>query len=106
MYKAVSMQKYNFYKGIMQYSFCFFQNLSGMPLPGVVSAVIYETKFAIDSDGSSDASDPDHQSKTSLRHAGGSSLDARTESFGVISLDCGGAACGWMQKIAGVRDFG
>jgi hypothetical protein len=87
--KAAAMPQYNVYKGMMPDSFCVFQNLSAMPLPGVVSAVIYETKFAIDSDGSSDASDPDHQSKTSLRHADGSSLDARTESFGVIPLDRG-----------------
>jgi Fungal chitosanase of glycosyl hydrolase group 75 len=71
-----------------------------------VSAVIYETKFAIDSDGSSNASDPDHQSKTSLRHADGSSLDARTESFGVIPLDRAEAAAEGLQKLAGVPDFG
>ena len=104
--KAAAMPQYNVYKGMMPDSFCVFQNLSAMPLTGVVSAVIYETKFAIDSDGSSDASDPDHQSKTSLRHADGSSLDARTESFGVIPLDRGEAAAEGLQKLAGVPDFG
>jgi hypothetical protein len=104
--KAASMPQYNAYKGIMPDSFCLFQNLRAMPLSDVVSAIIYETKFAIDSDGSSNASDPDHQAKTSLRHADGSSLDARNESFGVLPLDRAEAAKEGLQKLNGVPDFG
>ena len=104
--KAASMPQYNAYKGIMPDSFCLFHNLSAMPLRDVVSAVIYETKFAIDSDGSSNANDPNHQNKTSLRHADGRSLDARNESFGVLPLDRVEAAAEGLQKLPGVPDFG
>jgi len=104
--KAASMPQYNAYKGIMPDSFCLFQNLRAMPLRDVVSAIIYESKFAIDSDGSSNASDPDHQNKTSLRHADGSSLDARNESFGVLPLDRTEAVAERLQKLTGVPDFG
>jgi hypothetical protein len=105
-HKAAQMPQYNVYKGIMPESFCVFQHLTRMPIPSVVSAVIYESKFAIDSDGSSDASDPDHQNRTSLRHADGSSLDARKESFGVIPLDRAQASAEGLQKLPGVPDFG
>src|SRR4029077_11580752 len=77
-----------------------------MPLAEVTSAVIYESKFAIDSDGSSDARDPDHQNKTTLRHIDGSSLDARKESFGVIPLDAAEAKVEGLKKLPGVPDFG
>ncbi|MBA3962637.1 MAG: hypothetical protein H0X40_12150 [Chthoniobacterales bacterium] len=104
--KAGAMPQFDSYKGIMAGSFCLFHNLLKMPLPGVSTAAIYECKFAIDSDGSSNASDPDHQGKTSLRHADNSSLDARKDSFGVIPLDAGEARREGLMKLPGIPDFG
>jgi hypothetical protein len=104
--KAGAMPQFDAYKGLMPGSFCVFNNLTDMPLAEVTSAVIYESKFAIDSDGSSDASDPDHQNKTTLRHIDGSSLDARKESFGVIPLDAAEAKVEGLKKLPGVPDFG
>jgi hypothetical protein len=77
-----------------------------MPLDGVTTAAIYECKFAIDSDGSSDASDPDHQQKTSLRHTDNTSLDAREDVFGVIPLNADEARREGLTKLPGVPDFG
>jgi hypothetical protein len=103
--KAALMPQFNAYKGVMPDSVCVFQKLTQMPLAEVTAAVIYESKFAIDSDGSSDASDPDHQNKTSLRHPDGGSLDARQESFAVIPLNAAEAAAEGLQKLPGVPDF-
>ena len=103
--KAALMPQFNTYKGIMPDSFCVFQKLKGMPLAGVTSATIYESKFGIDSDGSSDASDSSHQDKTSLRHGDGSSLDARRESFAVIPLNAAEAPASGLHKLDGVPDL-
>jgi Fungal chitosanase of glycosyl hydrolase group 75 len=100
--KAALMPQFNAYLGLMPDSFCVFQNLADMPIADVISAVIYESKFGIDSDGSSDASDPDHQADTSLHHADGSPIDARNEPYAVIPLD----AAESKKKLPGVPDFG
>jgi hypothetical protein len=104
--KAGAMPQFNAYNGLMPDSFCLFSNLTGMALPEVSTAVIYESKFAIDSDGSSNASDPDHQGQTSLRQADDSSLDARKQSFGVIPLDAAAARASGLRKLPGLPDFG
>jgi hypothetical protein len=99
--KAGVMPQFDAYNGLMPDSFCLFSNLVDMTLPGVTTAVIYESKFAIDSDGSSNASDPDHQSQTSLREADDSSLDARKDSFGVIPLDAAAARASDYESFPG-----
>jgi hypothetical protein len=104
--KAGLLPQFDAYRGILPGSFCLFHNLSDMPLDGVTTAAIYECKFAIDSDGSSDASDPDHQQKTSLRHTDNSSLDARADIFGVLPLNADEAKREGLVKLPGVPDFG
>lgn len=68
--------------------------------------MIYECKFAIDSDGVADASDKSHQNKTSLRNADGSSLNAKLDSFAVIPLDRREAAKEGKAKRSDLPDFG
>jgi Fungal chitosanase of glycosyl hydrolase group 75 len=104
--KAGLLPQFDVYRGLLPGSFCLFHNLTCMPLDGVTTAAIYECKFAIDSDGSSDASDPDHLQQTSLRHPDNSSLDARKDVFGVIPLDAAEARRDGLIKLPGVPDFG
>ena len=76
---------------------------------GVTSAVFYESKFAIDNDGTggNTAPDPDHQNETSLRNVDGSSLNAEKYPFAVIPLDAAEAKReGAKPKHPDLPDFG
>jgi len=73
--KAKPIPGMNFYSGIVKNSFHQFAN-----------AVFYESKFAIDNDGSGGNAGGDihHQSNTSLHDAGDNPLDARTLPYIVL----------------------
>jgi peptidoglycan hydrolase-like protein with peptidoglycan-binding domain len=101
---ATLLPDYNNYVGLMPDSLCKFENIK---LPNSLStAVIYECKLAIDSDGSAPAGDSSHQDRTSLRHADSSSLNAGIESFAVLPLDGIEAEGEGFTKLKGLPDFG
>jgi peptidoglycan hydrolase-like protein with peptidoglycan-binding domain len=104
--KAAAAPDFEQYIGVMKDSFAVFGGLTGMPVAEVTSAVIYECKFAIDSDGVADASDTSHQNKTSLRNADGSSLNAKLDRFAVIPMDRKEATKEGLVKRSDLPDFG
>jgi hypothetical protein len=104
--KAAARPEFESYIGVMKDSFAVFSGLAGMASAAVTTAVIYECKLAIDSDGAASASDSSHQDKTSLRHSDKSSLNARLESFAVIPLDRAEAEKEGFVKRKDLPDFG
>lgn len=105
--KAIARPEFNNYVGLMPDSLCVFQNLAHMSIQvRVSSAVIYECKFAIDSDGAPSAPDTSHQNQTSLRHLDNSSLNALVDLFAVLPMDRIQAEKEGLKKFAAVPDFG
>ncbi len=78
-----------------------------MPL-NITTALMYECKLAIDSDGVSGASDREHQGQTSLRINDDTqtSLDAEKDSFAVIPLDAAEAEREGLHKKGLLPEFG
>jgi hypothetical protein len=78
---ALPLPKLNWYSGIV--------SDSAFQFPGNIKAIYYESKFAIDADGSSgDAQDdPDGQTDTSLHTSDGVALNSRTYPFIVLPLE-------------------
>jgi len=84
--KASALPAMNGYFGIVQNSFRIFQGLQG-PDGGVMTAIYYECKLDIDTDGTAPGSDHSHQGQTSLRDANGTSLNANNDDFAVFPMD-------------------
>jgi hypothetical protein len=105
--KAGVKTQFDGYDGILPGTLYQFTNLN--IAPGITSAVFYESKFAIDNDGSGGnaGKDKEHQDQTSLREADGKSLNAEKYPFAVIPLDAAEAKReGKPPKHPGLPDFG
>lgn len=105
--KAKALPEFDGYDGVLAGSVCLFEGLSNLPAQ-TTTALIYECKLTIDSDGVADADDPDHRGATSLRHHDNqvTSLNAAKEPFGVVPLDAAQAAAEGMHKDPSLPDFG
>jgi peptidoglycan hydrolase-like protein with peptidoglycan-binding domain len=105
-HSAVLRPAYNNYVGLMPDSLCLFENLK--LAENVTSAVLYECKLGIDSDGTASAGDKSHQGKTSLRRAdfAASSLNATTDSYAVLPMDRSAAEHEGFVKHQSLPDFG
>jgi Fungal chitosanase of glycosyl hydrolase group 75 len=105
--KAGAKPQFDGYNGILPGTLYQFTNLN--IAAGITSAVFYESKFAIDNDGTGGnaGKDKDHQDQTSLREADGTSLNAKKYPFAVIPLDAAEAKKeGKAPKHPGLPDFG
>jgi hypothetical protein len=106
-HKAGTKPQYNGYDGILPGTLYEFTNLQ--IAPDVTSAIFYESKFAIDNDGTggNSGNDPKYQNQTNLRNADGTSLNAEKYPFAVTPLDAAEAKReGTTPKHVGLPDFG
>jgi hypothetical protein len=110
--QAKALPSMDNYIGALPGRFRLFPGLQG-PQGVAMTAIYYECRFTIDSDGTgTDAGDHSHKQTTSLRLPDGNSLNASTMHFAVIPMDDIEALKEHManlsfpQKQAGLPNFG